>query len=101
MENNEWFDDDENKDKEPQDEQRFIDVSKLDAEGLGSLFFSEKQVEIILSETPNTFSKKVLKGQLISEARVRQMIVAQAIGGSSEAQKIVEKWILKIRLDEI
>jgi hypothetical protein len=101
MENEEsWFDD-KNQETEKTSERNFIPVEQLNEEDLGALFFSEEQVALILCAMPDSFSKRVLKGQLTSAAKVRQMIVAQAIGGSSEAQKIIEKWILKINLDSI
>ena len=93
-----WFDDE---NEEPKINSNFKKIEELNEESLGELLFSENQILIILNQNPVDFSSKILKGQLISEAKVRQMVIAQAIGGSSEAQKLVEKWIQKIKLETI
>ena len=93
-----WFDDEE---QEPGPEINFKKIDELNEEDLGGLLFTEEQILLILNQFPSDFSSKILKGQLITEAKVRQMVIAQAIGGSSEAQKLVEKWIQKIKLETI
>lgn len=71
------------------------------AEQYGALLFTEEEVEIILTKEPNTVKNAILKGQLITEATIRQVVIEQAKNGSSEAQKIVMKWQQKINLKKI
>lgn len=71
------------------------------AEQYGALLFTEKEIEIILTKEPNTVKNAILKGQLITEATIRQVVIEQAKNGSSEAQKIVMKWQQKINLQKI
>jgi hypothetical protein len=71
------------------------------AEQYGALLFTEQEVELILTKEPNTVKNAILKGQLITEATIRQVVIEQAKNGSSEAQKIVMKWQQKINLKKI
>lgn len=103
--NRQWFDDldhedeDEHHNHDPLPELKNIeDLSEYE---LGELLFTEEQIIIIQNTTNNDFSSRVIRGQLITQAKMRQMVIAQAIGGSSEAQKIVNSWILKNKLDSI
>lgn len=72
-----------------------------EAELLGKLFFTHKEIELILSIEPDTLKNAILKGQLQAEAEVRQVIVNQAKGGSGEAQRIIQAWMSRIRFENI
>jgi hypothetical protein len=78
-----------------------MDAKLEQAEQYGALLFTEEEVEIILTKEPNTVKNAILKGQLITEATIRQVVIEQAKNGSSEAQKIVMKWQQKINLKKI
>jgi hypothetical protein len=67
-------------------------------EGLGKLMFSKQEVNIILSTDEFDFDTQVLKGQLITQAEMRNMVVRQAKNGSAEAQKLIEKWRQEIAM---
>lgn len=71
------------------------------AEEYGALLFTEKEVKLILSKEPNTVENAILKGQLLTEATIRKVIIEQAKNGSSEAQKIVLKWQNQIKISKI
>lgn len=73
----------------------------LTPEGLGSLFFTEKEINYILNESPTEFEDQVIKGQLLSEAKVRKVILDQALLGSSEAQKMVLALMKGIRINKV
>ncbi len=70
-----------------------------EAEDLGSLFFTRKEIELILMIEPNTVQNAILKGQLLAEAEVRKVVVQQAKSGSGEAQRIVQSWVSRIRFE--
>lgn len=71
------------------------------AEELGKLFFTGKEIELILSIEPVTLKNAILKGQLLADAEIRKVIVQQAKGGSGEAQRIVQEWMSRIRFENI
>lgn len=71
------------------------------AEEYGALLFTEKEVKLILTKEPNTVENAILKGQLLTEATIRKVIIEQAKNGSSEAQKIVLKWQNAIKVSKI
>jgi len=71
------------------------------AEEYGALLFTEKEVKLILAKEPNTVENAILKGQLLTEATIRKVIIEQAKNGSSEAQKIVLKWQNQIKISKI
>ncbi len=71
------------------------------AEEYGALLFTEKEVKLILTKEPNTVENAILKGQLLTEATIRKVIIEQAKNGSSEAQKIVLKWQNQIKISKI
>lgn len=71
------------------------------AEEYGALLFTEKEVKLILTKEPNTVENAILKGQLLTEATIRKVIIEQAKNGSSEAQKIVLKWQNAIKISKI
>lgn len=73
-----------------------------EAEELGKLFFTEKQIKLILFPNKKTMDLDIviMRGQLISEAEIRKTVVQQAKAGSAEAQKIVENWKLYIRYEK-
>ena len=68
-----------------------------DAEELGKLLFTLDEIKIILNTNPTSLETAILKGQLTTEAEVRKTVIAQAKGGSGEAQKLVEKWVKRIK----
>ena len=68
-----------------------------EAEELGKLFFTEDEIEIILSGEVKDVKTAIKKGQLISDAELRKTVVQQAKSGSGEAQKMVESWKSTIR----
>ncbi|GAB2648601.1 hypothetical protein GCM10027035_47940 [Emticicia sediminis] len=72
-----------------------------EAEEYGALLFTEKEVKLILTKEPNTVENAILKGQLLTEATIRKVIIEQAKNGSSEAQKIVLKWQNAIKISKI
>ena len=71
------------------------------AEELGKLFFTGKEIELILSIEPVTLKNAILKGQLLADAEIRKVIVQQAKGGSGEAQRIIQEWMSRIRFENI
>ncbi len=71
------------------------------AEEYGALLFTEKEVKLILTKEPNTVENAILKGQLLTEATIRKVIIEQAKNGSSEAPKIVLKWQNQIKISKI
>ncbi|MER0442700.1 hypothetical protein [Emticicia sp. W12TSBA100-4] len=72
-----------------------------EAEEYGALLFTEKEVKLILTKEANTVENAILKGQLLTEATIRKVIIEQAKNGSSEAQKIVLKWQNAIKVSKI
>lgn len=70
-----------------------------EAEELGKLFFTEKQIKLILFPNKKQMDLDIviMRGQLLSEAEIRKTVVQQAKAGSAEAQKLVENWKLYIR----
>lgn len=78
-----------------------MNVNLEAAEQYGTLLFTEEEVKLILTKEPNTIENAILKGQLMTEATVRKVIIEQAKNGSSEAQKIVLKWQQKINIKRI
>lgn len=79
---------------------RFIEIDLIEAEELAGLFFTSEEILVILTESPEDFQTAVLKGRLQADATIRRQVIEQAKGGSSEAQKIVEKWKLSITMTE-
>ena len=71
------------------------------AEELGKLFFTGKEIELIISIEPVTLKNAILKGQLLADAEIRKVIVQQAKGGSGEAQRIIQEWMSRIRFENI
>lgn len=71
------------------------------AEELGKLFFTQSEIELILTIEPTTLKNAILKGQLLADAEIRKVIVQQAKGGSGEAQRIVQEWMSRIRFENI
>ena len=68
-----------------------------EAEELGKLFFTPREIKIILfPPTEANIDIAILRGQLISDAEIRKVIIQQAKAGSAEAQKIVEQWKIRI-----
>ncbi len=72
-----------------------------EAEELGKLFFTRKEVMIILTHDVQTLQQAILKGQLQEEAEVRKVIIQQAKSGSGEAQKLVLQFISRIRSENV
>lgn len=68
---------------------------------LGELLFSAEEIKLILLSEPETFELQVKQGQLLTESAVRKVVVEQAKAGSSEAQKLVQKWLDKLRIEEL
>lgn len=77
------------------------EIDELSPEDLGALLFTEDEVSIIMNTDVTDFSTAVLKGQLVAQAKMRQTVLLQANAGSGEAQKLVEKWTLRIRLEKL
>lgn len=77
------------------------EIKDLSPEDLGELLFTEEEASVIMNTDVEDFSTAVLKGQLMAQAKIRQTVMLQAAAGSGEAQKLVEKWILRIRLDNL
>ena len=71
-----------------------------DATELGALLFSEHEIKIILTAEPTDLKTAILKGQLMTEAEVRKIVIQQAKSGSGEAQKLVEKWTQRIKIQQ-
>lgn len=71
----------------------------IEAEELGKLFFTQKEIETILFTNPDTIQGAIRKGQLLSDAEVRKVVIQQAKSGSGEAQKIVENWKNAIKFE--
>ena len=71
----------------------------MEAERLGGLFFTENEIYIILTESPEDLRTAILKGRLIQDAKIRTMVISQAVGGSDQAQKLVEKWKMEIAIE--
>jgi len=68
-------------------------------QGLGKLMFSNQEIKIILeSEDDESFENEVLRGQLITQAEMRFTVIRQSKNGSSEAQKMIEKWRQELNL---
>lgn len=76
------------------------EIEELSPEDLGALLFTEEEVSVIMNTDAEDFSTAVLKGQLVAQAKIRQTVMLQAAAGSGEAQKLVEKWIQRIRLEK-
>jgi uncharacterized protein YjcR len=70
-----------------------------EAEELGKLFFSHKEIETILYTNPDSIEGAIKKGQLLSDAEIRKVVIQQAKSGSGEAQKIVETWKNAIKFE--
>lgn len=70
-------------------------------EELGKLFFTRKEIELILSIEPTNLQNAILKGQLLADAEIRKVIVQQAKGGSGEAQRIIQEWMSRIRFENV
>ncbi|MDI9870572.1 hypothetical protein [Flectobacillus roseus] len=69
----------------------------VEAEELGKLFFTPKEIKVILfPPAEGNIDIAILRGQLISDAEIRKVIIQQAKAGSAEAQKIVEQWKIRI-----
>lgn len=77
------------------------EIEELSPEDLGGLFFTEEEVRLIMDTEVTDFETSVMRGQLTAQAKIRQMVILQAGAGSGEAQKLVEKWIQRIRLDKL
>lgn len=71
----------------------------MEAERLGGLFFTESEIYIILTESPEDLRTTILKGRLMKDAQMREIVITQAIGGSDQAQKLVEKWKMEIAIE--
>jgi hypothetical protein len=65
----------------------------LEIEKLAGLFFSIEEIRIICQTEDDSaaFQEANLRGRLKAEADIRQVIKAQAVAGSSEAQKLMIK----------
>lgn len=71
----------------------------MEAERLGGLFFTENEIYIILTESPEDLRTSILKGRLLADADIRHVVISQAKGGSDQAQKLVEKWKMEIAIE--
>ncbi|MEA5458687.1 hypothetical protein VB796_06550 [Arcicella sp. LKC2W] len=71
----------------------------IEAEELGKLFFTQTDIETILYTNPDSIQGAIRKGQLLSDAEVRKVVIQQAKSGSGEAQKIVENWKNAIKFE--
>ena len=71
----------------------------MEAEELGWLFFTEDEILVILTESPESYQTAILKGRLQKDAAIRKMVVEQAIAGSDQAQKQVELWKMRIAIE--
>lgn len=78
--------------------EEYIDL--MEAEFFGALFFTEAEIAIILTESPQDFRTSVLKGRLQKDAEIRKIVIAQAELGSDQAQKLIETWKMRIALEE-
>ena len=65
-------------------------------EWLGSLFFTRKQIEIIIGESDDP----ILRGRLLSEAEVRESVITLAKQGSGPAQAMANQYITQMKIDE-
>lgn len=69
-----------------------------EATELGALLFTQDEIQTIMTATPSDLPTAILKGQLLTQAEIRRVVIAQAKAGSGEAQKLVEKWLLKLKI---
>lgn len=69
-----------------------------EATELGALIFTQAEIHIIMNANPSTLPMAILKGQLMTQAEIRRVTIAQAKAGSGEAQKLVEKWLLRLKI---
>lgn len=69
-----------------------------EATELGALLFTQAEIHTIMNATPSTLPMAILKGQLMTQAEIRRVTIAQAKAGSGEAQKLVEKWLLRLKI---
>lgn len=63
-------------------------------EELAGLFFSEKDIKIIVDTPDNaedTFELRMIRGRLKVEAEIRKSMVSHAKGGSSPAQTLADR----------
>ena len=67
---------------------------------LGALLFTNREIEIIINASPTDLKMAIVKGQLLTEAEVRKVVIDQAKAGSGEAQKLVQKWLTKIKMEQ-
>jgi hypothetical protein len=74
-------------------------IDLMEAEELGGLFFTEDEILMILTESPEDYRTAILKGRLQKDADIRKMVIEQAIAGSDQAQKQVELWKMKIAIE--
>lgn len=72
----------------------------LEIESLGSLFFTWDEIKLIINTIPKSGKDAALKGRLIKEAEYRKVVILQALNGSGEAQKLVERWIKHLRMSD-
>ena len=76
-----------------------MEIDLIEAEYLGELFFTEDEILVILTESPEDYRTSILKGRLRKDAEIRKMVVSQAIAGSDQAQKQVELWKMRIAIE--
>lgn len=72
----------------------------LEIEALGSLFFTWEEIKVIINTNPVSAKDAALKGRLQKEAEYRKVVILQALNGSGEAQKLVERWIKHLRMSD-
>lgn len=67
-----------------------------EAEKFAGLFFTRKQIAIIL----DGHDDPIIRGRLISEADLRESVFFLAKSGSGPAQAMANQYILQMKLDE-
>lgn len=65
-------------------------------EWLAGLFFTRKEIDIILGESDDL----ILKGRLKSEAELRHSIMELAKAGSGPAQAMANQYITQMKINE-
>lgn len=69
-------------------------------ERLGGLFFRQSEIEIMMNQNPNTPELAIKQGRFRAMIEIRETIIEQATQGSDAAQKMIEKWIKEIAIEE-
>ena len=67
-----------------------------ETEWLASLFFTRKEIEVIMGESEDP----ILRGRLKSEAELRESVIELAKAGSGPAQAMANQYITQMKINE-